>query len=290
MDYYFGFAGIPREIRDRVEAKNAEYAKGAGFCIDTMPSYVPYSQRNIKFFLDRFEQQLTQNAKVKETSFAIIYLVRDPASTEFFTDAFFPHTLMVPVVWQWDAAQMTSLARVANELVEKLKQATALVRSALPTLKDELQSRASSTAALLPIRNFKSDIYVGALKVLHQELASGVVAREAVVRHNRDVIRAHPMKMIEGRQRSCFVDDQGVEFHPPGNDRHGFARAGGDHQLHCLLAGKRRLGAPYDPLFHYDCTKGNRNLKGSFFGCHLPAQRFEGNPHLNIAPNDHVRG
>jgi hypothetical protein len=289
MDYYFGFAGIPRDIRDRVEAKNAEYAKGAGFCIDTMPGYIPYSERNIKFFLDRFQQQVQQIAKTKETAFAIVYLVRDPASTKIFTDAFFPHTLMVPVIWEWNIANMTSPARVANDLVEKLKQATALARSVLPTLKDELQSRASSTAALLPLRNFKSKVYVDALRTLHDELAGGVVARDAMVRHNRDVTQAHPFRLIEGRQRYCFVDDQGIEFHPPGNDRHGLAREGGSHELHCLLSGQRRLGAPYDPLFHYDCTKGSRNLRGDFFGCHLPKQRYEGDPHLNISPNDHVR-
>lgn len=58
MNYFFGFAGIPREIRDKVEAKNSEYAKGAGFCIDTMPGYIAYAQRNVDFFLKRFEQQI----------------------------------------------------------------------------------------------------------------------------------------------------------------------------------------------------------------------------------------
>lgn len=290
MNYFFGFAGIPREIRDKVEAKNSEYAKGAGFCIDTMPGYIAYAQRNVDFFLKRFEQQIADGTKKKETSFAIIYLVRDEASTSYFVNAFFPHTLMVPVVWDWDVSKMSSAGRLVNELSEKLKQATAVARAVFSTLKDEVQSRASSTAVLLPLRNFKSNIFVSSLKTLHAELGGGYVPRDAVLRHNKNIVGAHPMKQIEGRPRSCFVDDRNVEFHPPGNDRHGFARAGGGHPLHCVLAGMRRLGAPYDPLFHYDCTKGNRPLKGEFYGCHLPLGAREGNPHLNIAPNDHVRG
>lgn len=291
MDYYFGFAGIPSDIREKVEAKNATFAKGAEFWIDKMPGYVAYSERNVSFFMRHFEQKLkNEDMKFKKGACAIIYLVRDADSTDFFVNAFFPHTLMVPVVWQWDVAKQASPAKAVNELVELLKQATALARSVLPSLKDELQSRASSTAVLLPLLNFRSDVFIGALKTLHADLGVGCLAREAVVRHNRQVQRAHPMKFIEGRQRSCYVDDRDVEFHPPGSDRHGFARAGGAHQLHCLLSGIRRLGAPYDPQFHYDCSKGTRNLRGEFYGCHVPRERREGNPHLNIAPNDNVRG
>lgn len=291
MDYYFGFAGVPREIRDKVEAKNVEFAKGAGFCIDSMPGFTPYSDRNVRFFLERFKQKLeNEEAKFKNTACAIIYLVKDAASTQYFVDAFFPHTLMIPVVWEWSVEKQNSPAKAANELVELLKKATGLARGVLPTLKDEIQSRASTTAVLLPLQNFKSTVFVEALKLLHVDLGGGCQPRDAVLHHNRLVQKAHPMRLIEGRQRSCYVDDRDVEFHPPGSDRHGYARAGGQHELHCVLAGIRRLGAPYDPRFHYDCSKGNRNLLGDFYGCHLPRERREGNPHLNIAPNDHVRG
>ncbi|PYC12521.1 hypothetical protein DMX02_28935 [Pseudomonas jessenii] len=289
MEYFFGFAGIPRELREKVEARNSEFAKGAGFCIDKMPSYVPYGPQGIDFFMSAFQKKIDSGGNVAETAFAIIYLVRDLGSSNAFANAFFPHTMMVPVEWQWDGTRLDSIGKAVNELTEKLKQATAIAREALSVLRDEVCSRAQSTPILLPVQNFNSRTFVPALQTLHLELATGILPSNAVFEHRKRMLDAHPMQRIEGKRRDCFVDDRQVEFHPPGNDRHGFSRSGGSHNLACLLSGRRRLGAPYDQLFHYDCTKGTRNLKGQFLGCHSPAQAYEGNPHLNIAPNDHVR-
>lgn len=294
MHFHFGFAGIPKDIRTEVEKANKEFAMGADFCIDTMPNYVPYSRRNIDFFIQEFYEQVAKDQKnsLANTGFAIIYIRRDEVSTAMFVNAFFPHTLLVPVDWVLDDTNGEAGKRASkNLLIPLLTQATAKARAALRALKDEINARASSSPLLLPLRNFASKQLAPTLEELARNLPVSQDPAKLLSEHVAQFRHTHPPQRINGRNRDCFVDDDRVEFHPPGSDRHGFARAGGNHQPHCLLSGTRRLGAPYDRLFHFDCSKGNRgNLSGEFFGCHdIAKATWEGKPHLNIAPNDFVR-
>ncbi|SEJ77893.1 hypothetical protein [Pseudomonas sp. NFR16] len=288
MDYVFGFAGIPKELREAVEARNAEFARKARFFIDAMPSGASYRQRNVDFFAEHFRQYANKDVH-QAVSLAIFYLVKDDESTDFFVESFFPHTLMIPVCWKWDNENGGSVVKAAKSLVATLARQVATARAALPILKDELQSRAATTPWLLPPKNFDSDTYVPTLKNLHRAIGDGFCIQTALTQHRATFAKAHPGVRLPGKTKSCYVDKRGVEFHPPGNDRHGFARDSAEHERQCLLAGRWRLGAPYDRLFHYDCTRGDRKLKGQFYGCHSPQAKQEGNPHLNISPNDHVR-
>ncbi|MFJ4155510.1 hypothetical protein ACIPZF_12045 [Pseudomonas sp. NPDC089752] len=288
MDYVFGFAGIPKELRDAVEARSAEFARKAKFFIDAMPAGASYRQRNVDYFAEQFRQYASTDVH-QAVSLAIFYLVKDADSTRFFVDSFFPHTLMIPVEWKWNSADGGSVVKAAKSLVATLVRQVATARAALPVLKDELQSRAATTPWLLPPKNFDSNTYVATLKNLHKAIGDGFCIQSALTQHRATFVKVHPGVRISGRHRNCYVDNRGVEFHPPGNDRHGFARDASQHDRQCLLAGRWRLGAPYDRLFHYDCTKGEKKLKGMFYGCHTPQAAQEGDPHLNISPNDHVR-
>ncbi|WP_157660549.1 hypothetical protein [Burkholderia ubonensis] len=293
MRYLFGFAGIPKEILSEIEKENKKYAEAAEFWIDKMPNFAPYAERNIDFFTEKFRNKIATDTKnqLKETGFSIIYIVRDAASTEKFVRAFFPHTLMIPVQWELNVSGgKNEMLASKNELVEKLSKATAQARTILRVLRDQVVSQASNTPLLLPLRNFRSKFSVNLLMRLQNDLASSPEPLEPLRDYINSFVQAHPRRRPNGAKRDIFVDDRNVEFNPPGNDRHGFARAGGNHPSRCVLSGKRRLGAPYDPLFHYDCTKGTpKNLKANFFGCHEDETEKEGKPHLNISPNDHVR-
>lgn len=295
MRYFFGFAGIPQDIRQEVERENKKFALGAEFCIDKMPNFAGYNQKNIDYFVGKFHEKVAADKDnlLQDTGFAIIYVVKDEASTARFLNAFFPHMLLIPVTWTLDGTGGKSqMLASKNLLIPLLQQATAQARSALRVLGDEVKSRASTTPILLPPQNFTSKELIPSLKLLHQKLAVEDNPLLAIKDHLNNFKFNHPPQRIEGKNRDCFIDDLHVQFHPPGNDRHGFARANDKHLPHCILAGKRRLGAPYDPLFHYDCQKGGKgNLKGAFYGCHdAHKSNREGKPHLNIAPNDNVRG
>lgn len=289
--FFFGFAGIPQEIYQDVERENKRYALAADFCIDKMPNCVGYSQRNIDFFVNKFYRKIStgSNSEFSDTSFAIIYIKRDSVSTDFFVESFFPHMLLVPVQWKLETARGPNGMRASkNELISLLEQATAKARASLRVLRDELVSRASSTPILLPVKNFDSKQLLPMLRGLHGDLTNkDVSSEEAIRRCVEGFKRSYPLQRIN--EKRCFVDDSKIEFRPPGSHRHGYARAGGVHPPYCLLSGRRRFGAPYDPLFHYDCMKGERgNLKALLHSCHGPEAVWEGGPNINVAPNDNV--
>lgn len=290
--FFFGFAGIPEEIYADVERENRRFSEKAEFCMDKMPNGARYLQRNINFFVERFHKKISldQTNSLQDMAFAVIYIKKDEVSTTLLVNAFFPHMLLVPVQWELDLTRGPAGMRASrNELIPLLAEATAKARASLRALQDEIVSRASNTPFLLPVKNFDSKHLESTLRALHLDLTQQGLAPEAAIRvHVKAFKHAHPPQRIPDRQRDCFVDDSQIEFHSPGSHRHGFARAAGKHPADCVLSGRRRLGAPYDPLFHYDCLKGKGNLKVSLHSCHDPKGVWEGNPNINVAPNDNV--
>lgn len=292
MRFVFGFAGVPPEIYEAIERDNRRYAEGANFLIDKMPQWAPYEKRNVDTFVKRFGELAASGSEdqLSATGFAVIYLPRDNDSTARFVQEFFPHMLMIPVNWRLELnSSQLDYQRQKNELIPLLAQATSRARACLRALRDEVVCHATRTPVLLPVKNFSSGLLVPALAQLHVDLAEGNVEPGAAIRRRVDAFRAsYPLKgPPKGR---CYTDDKEIEFRPPGRDRHGYARAGGAHPDKCLLSGRRRLGAPYDRLFHYDCAKGSSgNLEASLHDCHSSASDWVGNPHINVAPNDNVR-
>lgn len=291
--FVFGFAGIPQEIYEDVERDNKRYAEGAEFRIEKMPKFVGYAQRNVDFFIRYFHEKVSRENgdALAGVGFAIIYIERDERSTAFFKAAFFPHTLLVPVQWTLDVSGGPAGMRASkNELIPLLAQATLTARASLRGLRHEVVSNANSTPFLLPILNFSSKALVPVLDGLHTDLATGqITPLEAIAQRAAEFRREHQFKYDDEADEYCYTDDERIHFKPPGSNRHGYARAGGEHAPRCLLSGRRRLGAPYDKLFHYDCVKGPRgNLKARFHGCHDPKRQWEGGPNINVAPNDNV--
>jgi hypothetical protein len=175
--------------------------------------------------------------------------------------------------------------------VEILWGVTNNVKRSIPAVKKEITEHDNKTPLLLPIKNFDSKHLVPLLKEIQKTLVAAENKMETLKSFINTIEYYHPRKLIRTNNKPCFVDDRDIEFHPPGSARHAFARISNvDHLLTCLLAGKRRLGAPYHPAFHYDCESGHGgNLKGCFSGCHEKASIMTGSPHLNIAPNDFIR-
>jgi hypothetical protein len=102
--FFFGFAGIPENIHADVECENKRFSEKAEFCIDKMPHGARYQKRNVDFFVERFYKKVSSDKdnSLRDMAFAVIYLEKDEASSAFLVDAFFPHTLMVPVRWELD--------------------------------------------------------------------------------------------------------------------------------------------------------------------------------------------
>ncbi|MFM0029709.1 hypothetical protein PQR70_26075 [Paraburkholderia madseniana] len=295
MKFVIGFAGIPHEVYEQVyKNRDVIATPGAEFVSTPLKPYMfAYGAEHAEFFGKEFEQRIRadHHNELADTAFALVCINHDEQSTAAFRKHFFPSTLVVSVDWAIEWGSPTTIRQSGNRLVECLRSASKSVRTTLGPLKKELSERSNKTPFLLPLRNFRSQSFVTTLQQLQENLVASQDKTDTIRMFAKAVERDHPLKQDE-QKLWFFVDDRNVRFRAPGRARHAFARPddGGVHPHACLLSGRRRLGAPYDRAFHYDCTRGQENLKAAFHTCHgRDESDVEGDPHLNIAPNDFVR-
>lgn len=296
MRFVIGFAGIPSEIYDAVYKERGVICnENAEFLSTPLKSegwFSRYGESHANFFAKRFAERIEEDHhnRLKDTGFATIYVKHDAVSSARFIKGFFPSTFCYPIEWTFDRTDRMAMNISKNVLVSAFKEAVAKVTRSILALRKELTERDNRTPLLLPVKNFHSKALVIELESLQQKLASESERLVAVAESVNSIEQRHPPRRGDYSNRRFYVDDRNVEFHPPGSARHAFARTQLGHQVSCLLSGRRRLGVPYDPVFHYDCVKGRGAIREYFFGCHEDARVREGHPHLNVAPNDFVRG
>ncbi len=297
MRFVFGYAGIPFEVYDGIYNKRNWICGDSGEFISTPmrggAGDAEYRQSDGNFFLSSFYKLIASDHHdgLRDTGFAVIYVNHPSPSTTVFARRFFPSILCILVDWTLDKTSGASVRRSKNQLLNQLKVATEHAKKGIPPIKKEVTERDNRTPLLLPIKNFKSNCLVAELEVLQTDLLHVSDKQQVIGRVIRNIENEHPRQRDDTERygHSYFVDHRNIMFRPPGKDRHAFARPQSGHPETCLLSGRRRLGAPYDRAFHYDCTRGTGALKDLFFGCHEDPSVHEGTPHLNIAPNDFVR-
>lgn len=295
MNFLFAYAGIPESIYDAVLKERRDIC---GDNVEFLSRSLMqkndrwgYTESDSSYFIGKFEARLRQDHhnKLGATCFALIYIEHDPDSSYKLACDLFPSVLSAPVQWRLDSGSDHRLRASKNELVKLLKSTTLAVKKTLPFLAHEVSSRDNSTPLLLPIKNFSSKTLPKELWTLQTRIVIATEKATEIKKTLKVLEHHHPRKKLGSSERLVFVDDKKVAFNPPGAHRHGLARDSDQHPKMCLVSGRRRLGAPYDRAFHYDCTKGETTLVGSFAGCHQPHSNMTGNPHLNISPNDHTR-
>lgn len=300
MHFVFGYAGIPSEAYDyiyrnrktlidsNIEFEGAPHGKAGS----------PFEPRHANLFLERFKEHAIKNRGNDKLTigFAVIYIRSDPESTAKFEAAFFPSTLVFSIDWRLTGSRPQEINQSCKELFGLLLQATIHARIAIEALHKEVVERANRTPLLLPIRNFRSKQLRGWMQELQTKLASQQnvsTADSALKTAVKQFKASHPLIRVADPKRTqrCYLDDRDVEYHTPGKALHGMPHATEGHPVSCILSAYRRLGAPFNAAFHYDCIKGTHgNLKGMFFTCHeAEAEMIEGDPHINIAPNDFIR-
>lgn len=294
MRYVIGYAGIPAPAHVEFERSATkvcgQQTHHLSAALDSKPQ-LRYTQSHANHYLRKFAKLIEDDKqnKLEEVSFAIIYVQHDAQSTTEFAKCFFPSTLVIPVDWKMDQSSPTAQSISINLLIRQLADATHAAKQSLDVLKRLFREQTSRTPLLLPIRNFDSKCLFAELTALQAALPSAKDKEGAVKEREAIIKQSHPPQRLRSKKRDCFVDDRDIEFHPPGKARHAVARVADGHGESCLLAGRRRLGAPFLTAFHYDCEKGAGNLRASLFNCHGGPQDYEGAPHINIAPNDFVR-
>jgi hypothetical protein len=289
-----GFAGIPQPVFDffrRAEEKLLEIgdASFAESCKRSDATYM--AGEHAGFFLKNFAKAITadHHNRLSDTGFAVLYVSSHHGSGDF-AERLFPSVLTIPIDWELSGYNRTTFGRSFDTLRAQLRIGVQTARRAIPAIKKEVTENDGRTPLLLPVRNFRSD----SLAPILRQVREGIVAEPggAVIRDARRQFESvHPPQKIGTRNRRCFVDDSGLEFHSPGSARHGFARDVLDrHPPACLVNGRRRLGAPYDRAFHYDCQREGRQLSEEFLNCHGVTEARSKIAYLNVAPNDSLRG
>jgi len=308
MDFILGYAGIPHEIYDAVYQRRrhitGDNAEWVATSLASKNGAYTYSQSHANFFARNFHGRLANDHhnQLKDTAFGLIVIGHDEASTQTFEESFFPAIFCMRVTWEFLGTTDQSQKVSKNALIDALQKATRKLREAVPTVKKEVTQKDSSTPLLLPVKNFESKVLRKELAVLSSKLAEPGKQGNAILKKFTAAIELrHPRKLVDYKSRPCLTDDRDIEFHAPGKAaaRHSLARpkkeekehAADAHELKCLLAGRLRLGVPYDRVFHYDCQRGERNnLIANLFNCHGDnTEQLEGDPHINISPNDNVR-
>lgn len=294
MRLLIGFAGIPQPVFDffrRAEGKLIERGdySFAESCKRSDTAYM--AGEHSGFFLKRFARALAEDHHnaLADTGFAVLYVASHEGSHAL-AERLFPCVLTIPIGWELSGYNRTTFGRSFDVLHDKLRAGVQRARRAIPAIKKEITEHDGRTPLLLPIRNFRSDSLVPSLREVGDDIG-GDRGATVLADVKRRFEHAHPPQKIGTRNRRCFVDDAGLEFHTPGTARHGFARDGFEgHPPSCLVNGRRRLGSPYDRAFHYDCQREGQQLSGKFPSCHGDPESRSKIGYLNIAPNDNLRG
>ncbi|WP_421991989.1 hypothetical protein [Qipengyuania sp.] len=291
MNLLFGVAGAPRDAQSRLDRSIRQIAGENGDLFVHPMDSGGYDEKYCTSFLNRFEKPLANDHhnRLKRTAFVALIIERPNIDIvcKFVSPALFARR----VEWNFTHGSATISGKSVNELVKRLRAAANEARTWVTQLGRNLAQNDNRTPLLLPYRNFRSSILQPSLDRFQKMSCGDEDDAQLQIDSACGMIESsHPRKSERGK-RSYFVDDTGLQFHPPGSARHGFSRPNfKNHEVGCLLNGRRRLGFPYDPAFHYDCTFGRNQVRANLCTCHEDFAGRKGNPHLNVAPNDFLRG
>ena len=290
-------AGIPPELGNEFVA---------GFT-KTMPiiSLLPldqskcYTESYSKKLYERLAEKLRKREQsnhhgiLSHVSLVLLYLHKGDGSESTLFERFGTEAMIVPLKGPNFACAPLATGNqrraIINELIREGKRTLKHAQGLLAVIAEEVTNRDNKTCLLLPRRNFGRDIDKVFDCVLRATCAGE--GREEFKKRLKRTSRS--LRTVRQGVREYFQGQNGLVFRSPGKAgaRHGLApgwEAAG-HEPSCVIRGRMRFGAPYDPKFYYDCDipKGK---KRSFPNCHGAVETVpSGRRHVNIAPNDNIR-
>ena len=179
----------------------------------------------------------------------------------------------------------------ANKYVDHAFSAARYLLKPVRALTTEFEARLRRTPLLLPRRHFGSvqldDLFRQVLEVVRE----AVNPTEAILSACNQFEKHHPY-VKTGKKQGRFTNPEGTDFVAPGRQIfHGRRtdKIESDHNEHCFLNARVRLGGAFADGFHYDCSRGSGNYVGAFSNCHDVVGKYAGKPHLNVYPHDFIR-
>lgn len=293
MRFFCGIAGIPHEISSDVITSSKSFLPGNVTAFSKPLRGTEVSTSYLSYFSKKFEQAIIEDKShdLRDTGFFVVFVSSSAQEVCKFRHHLFPSIPVIQLQWHPQMHSTQAQRTSKNELIALLRAKIIETCASISAIKKEFDERLRKTPLLLPIKNFHSNELRPLISALYDQIPfPSENPQQSLSISIQGIERSIPRTAID--KKSFYVDERGVHFFAPGtNDMHGVARPSTDHPELCLLAGRRRFGAPYNPSFHFDCTHPPKSkLKGAFFMCHgnMPSE-LTGTPHLNISPNDHVR-
>lgn len=140
---------------------------------------------------------------------------------------------------------------------------------------------------LLPLKNFRADTIPELLQILGQDAPNDFSDRLdraiASLRNRQTPKKADSYKTV------YYRDDADLYF-DYGHERHARPATASPHTFGCMLTSKFRFGGRYDEQRHFNVSHESKNkvVSGLFKLCHNGEHGEEGDPHLNMFPNDQI--
>lgn len=219
------------------------------------------------------------------TNLIVLFLGKSDGSNTILFDKFgveaFVTPMLVPHIADMQVATRSQRGNVVHKLIRDARRAIRHARRMLRAIHEDLNGRENKTSLLLPPKTFGR----GFLQVRQR-------VRDAAMCREEPRSFTNSLKTLNvARKGRHYLGQGGLVYISPSKagPRHGLAPAWKDgHEPSCVIRGRLRFGAPYDPCFHYDCQIP-RDWHRQFPGCHEPLRLPPSRGHANCAPNDNVR-
>ena len=295
---YLAIAGIPPQIEDGFASAFAKLARGRDVhLLSLLKLHLSkgYTEGYAKTLYDRLALKLKERDfgdrenLLRNANLVLLYLDKQDESeselvAHFGTEALIL-SLIVPEIASKLLATRNQRNSLVNQLINEARGAMKHARSLFSVIGEEVTNRDNKTCLLLPPKTFGGPMQ----HIIDRVQKAGRKREDAnVLKSNIE----HISRSLPKHERRYFQGHGGLVFQTPAKTgpRHGLAPIWGDgnHNPMCVIRGRLRFGASYNPKFHYDCQipKGS---KRDFPGCHETAGIFGAQGHVNVAPNDSAR-
>lgn len=291
-------AGVPPEIGERFVQRFVAVSRVVAWIPLPLPDKYTktYSIRLHARLAEKLRQSEghDRHSLLRNTRLVLLYVDKGDGSESHLVSQFGSEALVVPFgtpeTRQYPLSMENRKNRAINLLVRDGQAALRHTGVLLSIIAREVGDRDNKTCLLLPPKNFGRE--TSAIRSCVQEASarrkSG--AGDEFSRKLRTISDSTKSVRIGGRR--YFMGKGGIIYRSPPKARlrHGIAPVWDEagHDATCVIRGRIRFGASFDPTFHFDCEI-DRLANRAFVSCHGTKTLARGRTHINISPNDNIR-
>lgn len=300
MKLILAAAGVPPEIGQGFVQQFARTAAIASWM--PLPLRRSYTEEYSIELYGRLVRKLRQSepgdrySLLRGARLVLLYVEKGNGSESHLFSQFGSEALVVPFgapeIWGESLDAENRKNRAIRLLVKDGQAAHQQAMILLSVIASEVGDRDNKTCLLLPPKNFGQETAARIRGCI--EAASAKRGRDVgdAFRKELQAISKSIKSTREGNRR-YFEGKGGIVYRSPPKARlrHGIAPVweDADHDSTCVIRGRIRFGASFDPSFHYDCNIGKHTANRTFASCHGTKTLAKGRAHFNISPNDNVR-